>query len=148
MLEYALTNYLTSDTTLVSYFYSNKSIYITQAPTKAVMPWLILLNIGGSRDQISKTRVEENSTVRIAVDFPATEVDMKKGRLAIERAKYLLEHYRGDMGSSTIDSHNAYDVYIICSAVEDVGGISGTYRYQFTARIRSIEGVISPVHTT
>jgi len=143
MLEYALTDYLYNDSVLKTYF--TNPIYITQAPTSAVMPWLILMPSGGTRTRISRTKLEDINTVRVIADFPATESDMIKGRNAIERVKYLLENYRGNMGTETMDSHNAYDVFISCSAIEDIPGSSGTYRYQFTAKVRSIEDVVSPV---
>lgn len=143
MLEYALTDYLYNDSVLKTYF--TNPIYITQVPTSAVMPWLILMPSGGTRTRISRTKLEDINTVRVIVDFPATESDMIKGRNAIERVKYLLENYRGNMGTETTDSHNAYDVFISCSAIEDIPGSSGTYRYQFTAKVRSIEDVVSPV---
>lgn len=145
MLEYALTAYLCADSTLVSFFASSSSIYVTQPPTSGIMPWLVILPMGGTRTQICKTKIEDVNTVRIYVDFPATQVDMLKGRNAIERAKYLLEHYRGNVGTSTTPSHIAYDTYITCSAIDDLAGSSGTYRYQFTAKIKSIETYVSPV---
>jgi len=145
MLEYALTNYFASDTVLMSYLYSTFSIYISQAPTTAKMPWMIVSAGGGSRNRITKNRIEDINTVRIVVDFPATQADSIRGRNAIERAKYLVENYRGDMGNNANTSHNAYDVYITCTAIEDIPGSSGTYRYQFSAKIRSIETVTRPV---
>jgi hypothetical protein len=133
MIEIHITQYLQNDATLVAFFGNIGKIYAIQAPAGATMPWLIVEAAGGSRTQIGSNRINERNTIRVSVDVGPTHI--LKGRQAIERAKYLVENYRGDM-------YDSEDVHITCSAIRGWAGMTGAYRYQFDAICEFVEPLV------
>ena len=132
MIEASFYNYLIADTTITD----NVSVYITQAPVDAKMPWLVILPTPTEINRISKSKMEEKDFIRIIVDYPASDTN-GAGRFVAERAKVLVENYRGDMGDTK-------DLFVSCGGVSSFPGMNGSYRYQFDVNTRCITDRLTP----
>ena len=132
MIEASLYNYFMADTTITN----NVSVYITQAPVDAKMPWLVILPTPTEINRISKNKMEEKDFVRIIVDYPSSDTN-GAGRFVAERAKVLVENYRGDMGDTV-------DLFIGCGGVSSFPGMNGSYRYQFDVNARFTYDRLTP----
>jgi hypothetical protein len=110
-------------------------IFVIQAPTGALMPYMVVENSEGPREIIALNTTEETANLRITVDCGPTQ--MYKGSNLIEAALRAMENYRGNMG-------NAKDVWCECSSIRGWAGTAGCYRYQFTARVLHTMAVNRP----
>jgi len=128
-----LTDYLRSKTSLTP-LVGNK-IYPTQAPTNAVMPWLIVEITAGVREQLTVGSMAGTAFARLTVDVGPG--DAVKGSTLIHAVLALLENYRGDMGDTK-------DVYITCTEPRNWPGMGGVFRYQFDATIDYIDTLSRP----
>ena len=124
MIEKDLMQYLQKNTNLTTKLGGTGKIYSIQAPTSAVMPWLIIEPTGGSRDRIGATKGEAVNMVRIGVD--AAPSQWITGREAIEYARVALENLRGTIG-------DASDIVITVGEISGYPGLNGAYRYSFSA---------------
>ena len=124
MIEKDLMQYLQTKSQLTNTLGGTAKIYAIQAPTNAVMPWLILEPTGGSRERISATKGEATNSVRVGVD--AAPSNWIKGRTAIEYAREELENLRGTLGDAT-------DLTITVGEISGYPGLNGAYRYSFPA---------------
>lgn len=127
MIEKDIMQYLQTITALTSKFGGIQKIYCIQAPTKALMPWVIVEPAGGPRVRIAASTGEERQSVRIGIDVgPA---DWIMGREAMEIILNNLDGFRGDMG-------DAKDLEIQCNGVTGYPGLNGAYRYNLTCKCR------------
>lgn len=123
MIEKDILQYYQTITQITDIIPANK-IYVTQAPTKAVMPWLIIEPTGGKRVRISAYKGEATNLVRICVDAGPT--NWIASRNAIENARIALENMRGTLGDAT-------DIVITTGEISTYMGLNGSYRYSFPA---------------
>lgn len=134
MIEKDLLEYLQADTTLTNLLGGVKQICVIQATALLKMPFLTIEPLPGSRTKITHTLMEEITTVRISLDYGPAQI--LTGRNAIERAKYLIENYRGTLNSAS-------DIHITCSSVGSWAGLMGCSRSQFTASCRFVETLVN-----
>lgn len=127
MIEKDLMQYLQTKTPLLTLIGGAQKIYSTQAPTGALMPWVVIEASGGPRTRISATKGEEHNNVRIGVDAGPSQWIV--GRNAIELIKSYLENLRGDL-------YDASDLEITCNAISGYPGLNGAYRYNLTCKCR------------
>lgn len=136
MIERDIVQYLQADSDLIQMVSGANHLVVVQAPVNIKMPYITIEPIGGSRTRISPLKTEELNTVRISIDYGPDQ--LLSGRLAIERAKYLLENFRGTM-------NGAEDLLITCSSISSWSGLGGSYRSQFTAKCQFIENTTKPI---
>lgn len=130
MIEQDVRTYLCTVSGLVSLFNpvaTISGIFIVQAPTGALMPYLVVENSEGPRDIIAVAKTEETANLRVTVDCGPTQ--MYKGRNIAEAALKALENYRGIMGTAT-------DVVCACSSIRGWAGSGGCFRYQLNVKIQ------------
>ena len=136
MIEQDVKNYLCTVSGFASAFGKTQSyvsvsgIFIIQAKTGTLMPYVIVENSEGTRVKAGAVKTDETDFVRITVD--AGPAQLYKGRNIVQVAFDALENYRGIMGG-------AKDVICACSPIRGWAGTGGAYRYQFTANIRHLE---------
>jgi hypothetical protein len=132
MIEKDLLIYLQGRTALTAALGGVNKIVVAQTPLSPTMklPWLVIEVAGGSRNQISSTKLEEFLQARITVECGVNQT--VKGREIAEMVLRDLEHFRGDFGDSL-------DCYISCSSIRSYAGVISVTRYQFDAKIRHIE---------
>ena len=139
MIEQDVRTYLCTVSGIASQFSPKATIsgiFLIQAPTGSVMPYMIVENSEGPREQIAAETTEETANIRITVDGGPTQ--MYKARNIAEATRKALENYRGVMG-------NSKDVICTCSSVRGWAGTGGCYRFQFSATIKHIEAKNKPL---
>jgi hypothetical protein len=138
MIAQDVRNYLCTVSGLVSLFSpvaTISGIFVIQAPTGALMPYMVVENSEGPREIIAANTTEETANLRITVDVGPTQ--MFKGSNLAEAALRALENYRGNMG-------NAKDIWCSCSSIRGWAGSGGATRYQFNAKVEHIMPVNKP----
>ena len=139
MIAQDVRNYLCTVSGLVSLFSpvaTISGIYEIQAPTGALMPYMIVENSEGPREIIAANTTEEIANLRITVDCGPTQ--KYKGANIAEAALNALENYRGTIG-------NAKDVWCECSSIRGWAGSGGATRFQFNAKIEHTMARNKPV---
>ena len=137
MIEKDILEYLQADTSLVTSLGGVSKIAVSEVKPGTVMPYLVIEASGGTRDKITFNKIEERNSIRITLYCAPDKFLL--GRTSMERAKYLVENYRGDMGG-------ADDMLITCSAVSGWASYQGgVYIFQFTARVRFTETLTRPL---
>lgn len=133
MIEKDILEYLQADTTLTTLLGGVKQICVIQAPAGLKMPYLTIEPLPGTRTKISPVLVEEITSVRISLDYGPAQIIT--GRNAIERAKYLIENYRGLL-------NGANDIVITCGSIGSWAGLAGCSRSQFSALCKFTEAYV------
>jgi hypothetical protein len=139
MLGQDVRTYLCTVSGIISYFSPKATIsgiFLTQAPTGSLMPYVVVEVSEGPRELITVSKTEETASVRVTVNCGPAQ--MYKGANIILEVRKALENYRGDMGGSK-------DIVCKCSAIRDWAGTGGCYRYAVTATIKHIETRNKPV---
>jgi hypothetical protein len=129
MIAQDVRNYLCTVSGIVSLFSpvaTISGIFVIQAPTGALMPYMVVENSEGPREIIALNTTEETANLRVTVDCGPTQ--MYKGSNLAEAALRALENYRGNMGT-------AKDVWCTCSSIRGWAGSGGTTRYQFNVKV-------------
>jgi len=130
MIEQDVRNYLCTVSGVIAQFSPKATvsgIFLVQAPTGSLMPYMIVELSEGPRNIIAANLTEETANLRITVDCGPTQ--MYKGRNIADAAHKALENYRGTIGNSN-------DVVCTCSAIRGWAGTGGCTRYMFTAVIK------------
>jgi hypothetical protein len=129
MIAQDVRNYLCTVSGIASLFSpvaTISGIFVIQAPTGALMPYMVVENSEGPREIIAANTTEETANLRVTVDCGPTQ--MYKGSNLAEAALKALENYRGTIGTAT-------DVWCSCSSIRGWAGSGGANRFQFNAKI-------------
>ena len=134
VIERDLLEYLQADVTLTTALGGVQKICVIQAQALLKMPYLTIEPTPGTRVRIGANKIEEVVSVRISLDYGPLQI--ASGRAAIERAKYLIENYRGNL-------NGANDILITCGGIGSWAGLAGCNRSQFTALCKFTETLVN-----
>ena len=131
MIDGDLLNYLQTYPSLIALLPASK-IFLGQAPSTAVMPWLVLEIFPGTRTKVAATKLEQRNTIRVTVDCG---IDKKvAGRNIIEQALQALDFYRGSI-------YSVNDAYVECGSIGLTMALNNVYKYSFSASMRFMENM-------
>ena len=131
MMEGDILNYLQTYPALIVLLPASK-IFLGQAPSTAIMPWLVLEIFSGTRTRISKTKLEQRNTIRVTVDCGIA--NKVAGRNIIEQALQALDFYRGSI-------YSVKDIYTESGSVGLTVGLNSIHKYNFTSSMRFVETI-------